>query len=82
MRYEWKGRIERIGVENLTIDSDYDTCYPMDEDHCWEGVYMDNATNCWVRRLSFRHLAGSAVVLQKNNLKGNSRRLCIYGTCQ
>lgn len=47
LRYEWKGRIERIGVENLTIDSDYDTCYPMDEDHCWEGVYMDNATNCW-----------------------------------
>ena len=69
LRYEWKGRIERIGVENLTIDSDYDTCYPMDEDHCWEGVYMDNATNCWVRRLSFRHLAGSAVVLQKTTSK-------------
>lgn len=69
LRFKWTGRIDHIGVENLTIDSEYDSRYPMDEDHCWEGIYMDNVTNCWVRRLNFRHLAGSAVTLQKATSK-------------
>lgn len=59
------GEITECGVENLTIDSEYAAWNPKDEDHCWDGVYMNNVRDSWVRRIVFRHLAGSAVNLQK-----------------
>ena len=59
------GEITECGVENLTIDSEYAAWNPKDEDHCWDGIYMNNVRDSWVRRLVFRHLAGSAVNLQK-----------------
>jgi hypothetical protein len=65
MKYTWNGRISDCGVENISLQSDYNTKYPMDEDHCWNGIYMDNAENCWVRMVNFSHFAGSAVVLQE-----------------
>ena len=60
------GLIGNCGVENLSLESDYDRTLPMDESHCWDGVYMADAENCWVRMVNFRHLAGSAVVVQKS----------------
>ncbi len=63
-QYKWQGRISDSGVENLTMISDYNKQYPKDEDHCWTGVSIENAENCWVRQVSFKHLAGSAVILQ------------------
>lgn len=62
--YSWPGRISRVGIENLTIESDYDRSNPKDEDHCWTGISVDHATDCWIRQVGFRHLAGSAVILQ------------------
>lgn len=62
--YEHAGRIADCGVENLTLVSDYNTRYPKDEDHCWTGISLAEAENCWVRRVSFRHFAGSAVLVQ------------------
>ena len=66
MVYEWKGRIEQCGVENLSLVSDFDADYPYDEDHCWNGIYIANARDCWVRMADFRHFAGSAVVAQRS----------------
>lgn len=66
IRYRWKGRIENSGVENLTLVSDYDHDFPNDENHCWNGVYVANARNCWVRMVNFRHFVGSAVVVQRS----------------
>lgn len=66
LRYHWPGRVAQVGVENLTLVSDYDRHYPKDEDHCWTGISVEAAENCWVRRVDFRHLAGSAVVLQSS----------------
>lgn len=63
MTYTWHGRISEVGVEYLTLESDYDRRYPKDEDHCWVGVSVANATDCWVRKVDFRHFAGSAVAL-------------------
>ncbi len=57
--------ITECGVENLTLVSDYDAENPMDEDHCWNGVWMEDARDCWVRRVNFLHFAGSAVTIQK-----------------
>lgn len=62
--YSWPGRIAECGVENLTIESAFDPSLPKDENHCWTGVSIDNAENCWVRAVDFKHLAGSAVMVQ------------------
>ena len=64
--YEQPGLIAESGVENMTLESAYDTALPMDESHCWDGVYVADAENCWVRMVNFRHFAGSAVVIQKS----------------
>ncbi len=64
--YEHKGLIAECGIENLTLESDYDHSLSMDESHCWEGVYIADAEDCWVRMVNFRHFAGSAVVIQKS----------------
>ena len=64
--YEHKGLIHECGVENMTLESDYNRALPMDENHCWDGVYVADAEDCWVRTVNFRHFAGSAVVLQKS----------------
>ena len=60
-----KGEISECGVENMSIASAHNDWNAKDEDHCWDGVWMNNAHDCWVRRISFSHLAGSAVNLQK-----------------
>lgn len=67
--YQWKGRISDNGVENMTLVSDYDTNYSKDENHCWTGVSIENAENCWVRRVNFKHFAGSAVFVQRTSSK-------------
>lgn len=59
------GEITECGVENLTIDSEHATWNKKDEDHCWDGVFMNHVRDGWVRRVVFLHLAGSAVNLQK-----------------
>ena len=64
LTYTWKGRISDVGVEYLSLVSDYNRKYPKDEDHCWDGISMSNAENCWVRQVDFKHFAGSAVILQ------------------
>ena len=64
--YEQPGLLVECGVENLTLESDYDHSLTMDENHCWDGVYVADAENCWVRMVNFRHFAGSAVVIQKS----------------
>ncbi len=63
------GLLRECGVENLSIESDYNSHLPKDENHCWDGIYVADAENCWVRMVNFRHLAGSAVVVQKSARK-------------
>ncbi len=65
LRYTWHGRISDSGVENMTLVSDYDRRYPMDEDHCWNGISVAAALDCWVRMVDFRHFSGSAVIVQR-----------------
>ena len=64
--YENKGTISECGIENLSLASDYDQSRPLDEDHCWDGIYVAEAENCWIRMVDFQHFAGSAVVIQKS----------------
>ena len=62
-KFHWPGRIERIGIENLQIRSEYDTSNPKDEDHCWNAISFENTRHAWVRNIKFRHFAGSAVAI-------------------
>ena len=64
--YEQPGLISECGVENLSLESDYNTANILDEDHCWDGVYIADAEDCWVRMVNFKYFAGSAVVVQKS----------------
>lgn len=57
--------LTECGVENLTLMSEHNSWNVKDEDHCWDAVWMNNARDCWVRRVNFKHFAGSAVNIQK-----------------
>ncbi len=57
--------ISECGVENLTLLSDYNATNAMDEDHCWDGIWLRYVRDCWVRRINFSHFAGSVVNIQK-----------------
>lgn len=69
LRYQWAGRISEVGVENLIMESDYNRKYPKDEEHCWTGISIENAENCWVCHIDFRHFAGSAVMVHQTTSK-------------
>ena len=59
-------------MENLRLTSTYDQSNPKDENHCWNAIEIDNVEDAWVRRVEFRHFAGSAVFITDN-----SRRITV-----
>ena len=65
VRGRHEGELNECGVENLTLESAVNDWNPKDEDHCWDGIYINNVRDSWVRRVNFRHFAGSAVNLQR-----------------
>lgn len=64
--YQWPSRIVQVGIENLSIVSECIPYNKKDEDHCWMGITFENVRDSWVRQVSFRHLAGSAVAAYEN----------------
>ncbi len=64
----WPGRITNVGIENLTLESTFDAANAKDEDHSWCAITMENAVDAWVRQVTLKHFAGSAVA--------------VYETCQ
>ena len=50
-----------IGLEHLTLDSEFDPSNALDEEHSWIAVAADNVEDAWVRSVVARHFAGSAV---------------------
>lgn len=68
-KYTWPGRIEHVGVENLRLESTFNASNPKDEDHRWMAITIENASNVWVRRMQFRHFAGSAVYAKETSSK-------------
>jgi len=63
--YTWSGRINNVGIENLTLKSDYDTTNPKDEQHRWHGISIENAEDVWVKQINFEQFAGGAVSILK-----------------
>ncbi len=62
-KLSWPGRIENVGVENLLLQSEYETPNPKDEAHRWMAITLENVSDAWVRQVSFKHFAGSAVAV-------------------
>lgn len=62
-KWEIMGRIENVGIEDLRILSQPATDKPLDDDHAWHGVTIENAQNVWIRRVEFTGFAGAAVSL-------------------
>ena len=67
--YQWEGRISRVAIENLRIESTFDPKNLKDENHRWMGITFENLENAWVRQVTFRHLAGSAVAVYESASK-------------
>lgn len=65
----WTGRINKVGVENLCCDSEYDAANPKDENHRWQAITFNNIKDGWVRRVEAHHFAGSAVMLLEGALQ-------------
>ncbi|MFA6590208.1 MAG: pectate lyase, partial [Bacteroidales bacterium] len=63
---DWPGRIHQAGIENLRLTSVYDENNLKDENHAWIAIAMENIRDAWVRRVEFRHFAGSAVYLTES----------------
>jgi len=64
--FTWPGRISNCGIENLQLISEYDPANEKDEDHRWMAITINNATDTWVRQVSFKYFAGSAVAVYEN----------------
>lgn len=62
-KWVWPGRIYNVGSEDLRLVSQPTTGKPLDEDHAWHGITIENAQNAWVRRVEFTGFAGGAVAL-------------------
>jgi hypothetical protein len=58
---QWPGRMQHSGVENLQLESAWNSANVKDENHRWMAIVLENMENGWVRRVAFRHFAGSAV---------------------
>ena len=70
--YSWPGRIQNVGIENLSLESAYDLTNPKDEAHRWMAITMENVQDAWVRQVNFKHFAGSAV-----NLLETTKRITV-----
>ena len=64
--FSWPGRINNVGVENLNLESTFDASNPKDENHSWCAITMENVVDAWVRQVTFKHFAGSAVALYES----------------
>jgi hypothetical protein len=53
--------LKNIGIEDLTLDSAYDTNFPMDEEHAWIAIALNHVEDAWVHRVTAKHFVSSAV---------------------
>ena len=64
--YQWPGRLNNAGIENLRCESVFEAANPKDENHSWFAVTMEDAQDCWVRQVTAAHFAGSLAALYES----------------
>ncbi|MEM1444906.1 MAG: hypothetical protein AAGF84_02530 [Planctomycetota bacterium] len=60
-KYDWNGRIENVGIENLRGVSDFDANDREDEDHARSLIFMNRLEHAWVRDVTAEHFWYSLV---------------------
>jgi hypothetical protein len=60
-KYEYKGRIKEVGIENMLFESEY--ANDTDEDHGWIAVDFDHIENAWVTDVTSRFFGYACVSL-------------------
>lgn len=60
-KYEYKGRIQEVGIENILFESEYAS--DTDEDHGWIAVDFDHLENGWVTGVTSRYFGYACVSL-------------------
>lgn len=75
-KYRFPLRIEKIGIENLRLVSQFDKTitstnrlagtYYSDENHAWNGIRIDNTKDAWVRDVTAKYFGYSAVTISRN----------------
>lgn len=60
-KYHFDGRINNIGVENLSCESEYNG--NEDEDHGWAAVEFDKIENGWIKNITAIFFGSSCVTL-------------------
>jgi hypothetical protein len=53
--------VARVGIENLTLESEFSAANPFDEQHSWIAVALNRVEDAWARGIVARHFAGSAI---------------------
>ncbi|HTC76681.1 MAG TPA: hypothetical protein VK684_13960, partial [Edaphobacter sp.] len=53
--------LQNIGIENLSLESAYDSANPKDEEHSWIAIALNHVEDAWVRNITARHFVSSAV---------------------
>jgi hypothetical protein len=61
--YEWPGRLQHVGVENLRCVSVYDRENLKDEEHSWIAIHVQAARDVWIKNVTAQHFVSSAVYL-------------------
>ena len=69
-KYTAGPRIRQVGIENLWLESEYDS--PYDETHGWNGIGLANVENAWVRQVTSRYFGYSCV-----GARGGARNVTI-----
>lgn len=75
-RCAFSGRISEVGVENLSLESEYES--ETDEDHGWDAISFDKIENSWISNVTSRYFGYSCVNLgpdSKNITVSNSKCL-------
>jgi hypothetical protein len=67
-RYDFPGRIDHVGVENLRLVSEHRPAV-MDEEHAWCALALDKVEKAWVRQVTARHFVGYVVNVQTEALR-------------
>jgi hypothetical protein len=68
--------LSHIGIENITFVSESAPGKAKDEDHSWIAIALDHVEDAWIRRVTMRGFAGSAI-----RVGPRARRVTIE-TCQ
>ena len=62
--YRFDGRISEVGVSDICFESEFEDYE--DLEHAWIAVELDKAENCWVKNITARYFAYSAVSCERS----------------